>query len=185
MLLTYFKNINYTTWWYFNYTRSPHTLDNFIFSQPFFRWVKYFKVVNIGMRSNHTFILPTFKITAIKSKVNEKVVAQTNWKIIWYHKLINEIFNNSISMSISGSTAYSNYNKHILESGTHTATINIQKSKWWFHLIRDSLLPLIKARYSLLSDYQNLGIVKGDSSESKLRLSVFQLSVYNVIALAK
>ena len=66
------------------------------------------------MRSNHTSIPTTFRITAIKFKLTEKIVAQTDWEIIGYHKTTNYIFNNILSMYISGSTAYHNYNKHIL-----------------------------------------------------------------------
>ena len=89
-------------------------LDNFICSQPFFRKVKYCKVVNIGMHINHIAILTTLKITAIKSKVTDNIVAQTEWKLIGYHKTTNDIFNNSLYTSIAGSTKYSNYNKGIL-----------------------------------------------------------------------
>ena len=79
-------------------------LDNFIYSQPFFLPVIYYKVVNIGMCSNHTAILTNFKITAIKIKVTDKIVAQTDWKLIGYHKMTNELFNNSLYMSTAGST---------------------------------------------------------------------------------
>ena len=40
VLLTYFRHNNYTTWRSFNSTRSPHVLDNFICSRPFFCQVK-------------------------------------------------------------------------------------------------------------------------------------------------
>ena len=56
------------------------------------------------MRSNHTDILTSFKITAIKFKVTEKVVAQIDWKPIGYHKPTNGIFNNRSSKSIAGGT---------------------------------------------------------------------------------
>ena len=93
VLLNYFKNINYTTWRSFNSTRSPHMLENFICSRLFFRRVKYCKVVNIGICSDHTAILTIFKITAVKFKAIEKIVTQTNWKLIGYHKTTNELFN--------------------------------------------------------------------------------------------
>ena len=70
----------------------------------------------------------------------------------------------SLSKSIDGGTKYSNYNKHILEAGTNTATISNHKNKGWFHFIRDSLIPLIEERDAILSDYQTLGIGKGFSS---------------------
>ena len=73
--------------------------------------------------------------------MNEKVVAHIDWKLIGYHKLTNKLFNNSLSKSIDGDTTYSDYNKHILEAGTNTATINNQKNKVWFQFIRDSLFP--------------------------------------------
>ena len=75
VLITYFKHRNYTTWVSFNYTRYTHMLDTFICSRPFFRQVKDCKLFNIGMRRNHTSILTTFKITAIKLKVTEKIIA--------------------------------------------------------------------------------------------------------------
>ena len=119
------------------------------------------------MRSNHTEILTSLKLTAIKFKVNEKIVAHIDWKLIGYHKLTNELFSNSLSKSIDGGTTYSDYNKHILESGTNTATIINQKNKGWFHFSQDSLLPLIEERDALLSDYRTLGVGKVDSSETK------------------
>ena len=137
-------------------------LDNFICSQPFFCQAKDFKLVNTGIRSGHTAILTSFKITPIKFKLTEKVVAQIDWKIIGYHNLTNDIFNNSLSKSIAGSTTYSKYNKNILEAGTNTATISNQKNKGWFHFICDSLLPLIKEKAALISDYRTLSIGKGD-----------------------
>ena len=102
------------------------------------------------MRSNHTAIL-----TAIKFKVTEKIVSQTNWKLIRYHNINNFIFYNSLYMSISGSTTYSNYNKHILEVGTNTTTVNNQKNKGWLQFSRDYLLPLIENKgmqFSLLTE---------------------------------
>ena len=102
------------------------------------------------MRSNHTAIL-----TAIKFKVTEKIVLQTNWKLIGYHNINNYIFNNSLYISISGSTTYSNYNKHILEVGTNTTTVNNQKNKGWLQFRRNYLLPLIENKgmqFSLLTE---------------------------------
>ena len=75
VLLTYYRHENYTNWRSFNSTRYPHIMDNFICSWPFFRRVKYCKVVNIVIHSYHTSILTSFKLTAIKFKVNEKIVA--------------------------------------------------------------------------------------------------------------
>ena len=112
------------------------------------------------MRRDHTAIRTSFKLTAIKFKVNEKVVAQIDWKLIGYHKLTNEIFNNILSKSIDGGTTYSDYNKHILEAGTNTATISNQKNKGWFHFSREYLLPLIEERDALLSYNRTLGIGK-------------------------
>ena len=129
VLLTYFRHDNYTTWRSFNHNRSPHMLDNFIFSRPFFCPVKDCRFVKIGMRSNHTVILTSFTLTAIKFKMNEKVVAHIDWKLIEYQNMNNEIFKNILSKSIDGGTTYSNYNKHILEAGTNIATISNQKNK--------------------------------------------------------
>ena len=185
VLLTYSKYSNYTTWRSFNSTRFPHTFDNFICSLPLFCRIKDLKVVNIGVCSNHTDILTILKITEINFKATDKIVSQTNWKLIGYHNLKNELFNNSLYKSISGRTKYSNYNRHILEDDNKTATINIQKNKGWFHFRCNSLLPLIKERDALLSDYRTLYIVKGDLSEAKLWPRFLQISVYDVIAFAK
>ena len=81
------------------------------------------------MHSNHTAILTSFRTTSVKFKVTEKVVAQIDWKLTGYHKITNDIFNNSLFKSIAGGTTYSNYNKHILEAGTNTAKISNQKNK--------------------------------------------------------
>ena len=185
VLLTYYRHENYNTWRSFNTTRSPHLLDNFILSQSFFCQVKYCKVVNIGMDSDHTAILTSFKPTAIKFKFNEKIAAHIDWKLIGYHKLTNKLLNSSLSKSVDGSITYYNYNKHILEAGTNTATINNQKNKGWYHFSSDSLLPLIEEIDALRSDYLTLGIGKGDSSETNMRLKIAQIAVEDSIALAK
>ena len=137
------------------------------------------------MRSDHIEILTSFKLTVIKFKVNEKIAAHIDWKLIWYHNLTNKLFNNSLPKSIYGSTTYSNYNKNILEASTNTATISNQKNKVWFHFSRDSLLPFIEDRYALLSDYRTLSIGKGDSSDTKTRLQIAQIAVDDNIALTK
>ena len=160
MLINYFRHSNYTTWISFKSNRSPHRIDNFIWSLSFLRQVKDCRVFKIVMRSNHTAIQTRFKITAIKSKVTEKVLSQINWKLIGYHKLTNEIFYNSLSKSIAGGTTHSNYNKRILEAGTNTVTINNNKNKVLFHFSRNSLFILIEERGALLFDYRTLGIGK-------------------------
>ena len=137
------------------------------------------------MRSNHIAITTRFKLTVIKFKVKEKAVSHIDWKLIGYHNLTNGLFNNILSKSIDGGTTYSDYNKHILEAGTNTATISNQKNKGWFHFSRNSLLPFIEERYALLSDYRTLGIGKGDSKETKIQLKFAQLAVDDAIALSK
>ena len=97
----------------------------------------------------------------MKFKVTEKIVAQIDWKIIGYQKTTNEIFNNSLSMSIDSITTYSNFNKFILKYGDDTKTTNNHKNKLWFHFSHESLLNLIDTRDALPSDYQNLGTRKG------------------------
>ena len=81
------------------------------------------------MHSDHTAILTIFKITSLKFKLTDKIVEQTYCKLIGYHNTTNDIFNNSLYMSIYGSTVYSKYNKYILEAGTNTATINNYKEQ--------------------------------------------------------
>ena len=56
----------------------------------------------------HIAIPINSKTTSIKFKVNEKVVAQIDWKIIGYHNLNNYIFENSLSKSIAGRSTYYN-----------------------------------------------------------------------------
>ena len=137
------------------------------------------------MHSDHTAILTSFKLTAIKFKVNYKIAVHIDWKLIGYHKLTNNIFNNSLYKSIYGSTTYSNYNKNTPEAGTNTVTINKHKNKGLFHLIRNYLLTLIKERDAMLSDYQTLGIGKEKYSETKTRLKIAQSAVGDTISLAK
>ena len=88
-------------------------------------------------------------------------------------------------MYIAGSTTYSNYNEHILESSTNTEIIKDQKNKGWFHFSHDSLLPLIKETDELLSDYRILSIWKILLSDANIKLSVLQLAVYDAIAITK
>ena len=88
-------------------------------------------------------------------------------------------------MSKSVRTTYSNYNKHILEAGTNTATIKNHKNKVWFHFSCYSLLPLIKSRDELLYYYRTLGIGKVDLSETKIQPCILQLAVHYYITLAK
>ena len=56
------------------------------------------------MRSDQIAILTNLKTIAIKLKVTEKVVLQNEWKIIGYHNLTNELFNNSLSKYIAVGT---------------------------------------------------------------------------------
>ena len=97
--------------------------------------------------------------------------------------MTNELFNNSFSKSIYGFTTKSNYNKHVLQAVTNTATIGHRKNKGWLHFRRDSLLPLIDERKTLIYDYRTLGIGKGDLV--KLQLKVAQPAVDDAISLAK
>ena len=97
--------------------------------------------------------------------------------------MTNELFKNSLSKSIASFTTNSNYNKHILEAVTNTATIGHRKNKGWLHFRRDSLLPLIEGRKTLIYDYRTLGIGKGDLV--KLQLKVAQPAVDDAISLAK
>ena len=61
------------------------------------------------MHRYHTAILTTFKITAIKFKVTDKVVAQIDCKLMGHHKLTSDLFNNSLYKYISGGNTYPNY----------------------------------------------------------------------------
>ena len=96
----------------------------------------------------------------MKLKVTKKIVTQIDWKLIGYHKMTNELFKNSLSMSIDVRNTYSGFNKYILHTGAATATTNNKKNKGWFHFIHDFLLPMIDTRDALLSGYRTLGIGK-------------------------
>ena len=72
VLLSYFTHNCYTTWKSFAVVYSPHILDNFICSESFLKRVRDCKVSNIGVRSDHSTVIVSFKITAIKLKVKEK-----------------------------------------------------------------------------------------------------------------
>ena len=50
--------------------------------------------------------MTTFKKTAIKFKVTEKIVVQNKWKLIGQQNNNNEIFNNILSKYIAGITEY-------------------------------------------------------------------------------
>ena len=73
------------------------------------------------MCRDHTAIYTTFKLKAIKFKVTEKIVTYIEWKIIGNHKKTNDLFNNSLSMSVYGRTTYSKFNKYILQAVSGTA----------------------------------------------------------------
>ena len=72
VLLSYFTHNCYTTWKSFAIENSPHMLDNFICSETFLKRVHNCKVSNIGVRSDHSAVIVSFRITAIKFKVKEK-----------------------------------------------------------------------------------------------------------------
>ena len=69
VLPSYFTHKCYTTWKSFAVGNSPHMLENFICSESFFKLVRYCKVSNIGVRSDHLAVIFCFKITEIKLEV--------------------------------------------------------------------------------------------------------------------
>ena len=48
-------------------------LDNLIFSRYFFQRVSDCKLLDFGVRSDHSAIQVTFKVTPIKFKVNDRI----------------------------------------------------------------------------------------------------------------
>ena len=48
-------------------------LDNLIFSRYFFQRVSDCKLLDFGVRSDHSAIQVTFKVTPIKLKVNDRI----------------------------------------------------------------------------------------------------------------
>ena len=97
----------------------------------------------------------------------------------------NDLFNNSLYMSVDISTNYSDFSKYILQDGATTTTTKNQKNKVWLHFIRNFLLLFIQKRYAILSDYWTLGTVIRELSQAKLQLIAFQLAVYDAITLSK
>ena len=82
VLLSYFTHNCYITWKSFAIGNSPHMLNNFICSESFFKRVRDCKVKNIGVRSDHSAVIVSFRITAIKFKVKEKIKKIIDWKKI-------------------------------------------------------------------------------------------------------
>ena len=78
------------------------------------------------MHRNQTALQTTLRVTEIKLKVTEKIIKQIYWNLIGYHKTTNELFKNSVSMSVDDITNYYDFNKYILQSSATTATINNQ-----------------------------------------------------------
>ena len=76
--------------------------------------------------------------------MNEKIVTQIDWKLIGYHKTNNEIFKNSLYISVYCSTTYSDFNKYILQAIANTKITINQKKKVWFHFNNNYLLPFIE-----------------------------------------
>ena len=127
VLLPYYIHMHYTTWWYFNSSKLPHILDNFVFYHPLFCQVKDFKVVNFGIYRNHTLVQTTFKAAPIK--FNGKKINTNRLKIIGYNLAANDLFNDNFSKSVNDGPNDSEFNTSTLEAGVDTATTNKQKNK--------------------------------------------------------
>ena len=76
-------------------------LENFICSESFLKRVRDCKVSNIGVRSDHSAVIVSFKITAIKFKVKEKINKIIDWKKINRDAETNIEFNLILSENIT------------------------------------------------------------------------------------
>ena len=151
LLLTFFKHRNYITYRSFNQLRTPHMLDNFVCSEKFFKRVKDCKVVSTGVRSDHSAIQVTFKLTSIKFKVNAKKHVIIDWKKINNNPIVNKQFNDKLTEVLTKETDYTNFNLNILKAAKETATTSKQKNNGWFQNSEETLLPIIEARDRILS----------------------------------
>ena len=181
LLLSYFTHNCYTTWKSFAVGNSPHMLEKFICSDSFFKRVRDCKVSNIGVRSDHSEVIVSFKITAIKFKVKEKINKIIDWKKINGDAETNIEFNLRLSENITKEHTYNNFNNSILQSAK-VATTTKPTNQGWFHHYKDHLLPTIELRDHLLTILRNMN--EEDTRKVRLQIRQAQTSVTELIYLA-
>ena len=115
-------------------------LDNFICSENFFKRMHNCKVSNIGVRSDHSAVIVSFIITAVKFKEKEKINKIVDWKKINGDAQINIEFNLRLGKNITKYHTYTNFNDSILQAAK-VATTTKTTNQGWFHHSKDQLLP--------------------------------------------
>ena len=127
------------------------------------------KVSNIGVRSDHSAVIVSFRITAIKFKVKGKINKIIYWKYINGDAENNIEFNLRLSENITKEHTYTNFNDSILQANK-LATTTKPKNQGWFHHSKDRLLPAIELRDHLLTILRNMN----EEDTRKVRLQLRQ-----------
>ena len=157
-------------------------LENFICYEIFFKPVRDCKVRNIGVRSDHSAVIVSFRITAIKFKVKETIKKIIDWRKINGDAETNIEFNLRLSENIKKYHTYTNFNYSILQAAKVATTTNTT-NQGWFHHSKDQLLPEIELQDHLLTMLRNMN--EEDTRKVRLQLSQAQTSVTDLISLEK
>ena len=110
--------------------------------ESFFKRVCDCKVSNIGVRSDHSAVIVSFIITAIKFKVKGKINKIIEWKKINGDAETSIEFNLRLSENITKEHTYTNFNDSILQAAK-VATTTKTTNQGWFHHSKDQLLQPI------------------------------------------
>ena len=100
ILLTYFEHANYVMYRTFSATHSPHTMDNFICCDKFFKRVNDCKTTTSGVRSDHSAIHIKFKLTAIKLDLKRDALTIIDWGDNCTDTKTNTEFNTRLHLSL-------------------------------------------------------------------------------------
>ena len=83
------------------------------------------KVSNIGVRSDHSAVIVSFRITVIKFKVKGKINKIIDWKKINRDAETNIEFNLRLGENITKEHTYTNFNDSILQAAKVSTTTPI------------------------------------------------------------
>ena len=147
-LFSYFKQNNYITYRLFNDKKLAHMLDNFAWCNQLFKRISDCKVTKLGLGSDHTAIVTTFRLTYIKFKNGKQESTVIDWgdirtdeetKYFFIRKLYELIKNNK-----SLSNDYTTFKLAILLAAQDTATKERTNNQGWFHHSELIVLPAIQ-----------------------------------------
>ena len=100
--------------------------DNFISCDRFFKRISDCKIVDYGIKSDHSAVLIKFRITAIKFINTQKEITVTDWEKIRTNPATRATFNAKLTSrnntEQSGSDEYTAFNQDILTAAAETAT---------------------------------------------------------------